>query len=73
MLRDAPSAIDRAVADRRHEQLITGYLDWRAPPRPKLVRFDLRVCWRSGAMGLPWPRRREVEAGRLAVRQIVSN
>jgi two-component system osmolarity sensor histidine kinase EnvZ len=81
MLRDAPSParIDRAVADLADmNKLITGYLELarttQAEPR---VPIDLAVLLEEVAAdaGLQWSGVTpcEVEAGRLALRQIVSN
>ncbi len=81
MLRDAPSAtrIDRAVADLAEmNKLIAGYLELARTTQPETkVRFDLAGLLEEVASdaGLPWPGAVpcEVEGGRLAVRQIVSN
>ena len=81
MLRDAPSParIDRAVADLADmDQLITGYLELaRTTQAEARVRVDLAVLLDELAAdaGLAWPGAAscEVEAGRLALRQIVSN
>ena len=81
MLRDAPSSarIDRAVADLADmNKLITGYLELaRTTQAETKVRFDLAGLLEEVAAdtGLPWPGTTPcmVEAGRLAVRQIVSN
>jgi two-component system osmolarity sensor histidine kinase EnvZ len=81
MLRDTPSAarIDRAVADLADmNRLITGYLELaRTTQAEAKVRFDLAGLLEEVAAdaGLPWPGAApcEIEAGRLAVRQIVSN
>ncbi len=81
MLRDAPTAvrIDRAVADLADmNKLISGYLELaRTTQAETKVRFDLAGLLEEAAAdaGLPWPGAApcEVEAGRLAVRQIVSN
>ena len=81
MLRDTPSParIDRAVADLADmNRLITGYLELARTTQPEQkVRFDLAVLLEEVAAdtNLPWPGAApcEVEAGRLAVRQIVSN
>jgi two-component system, OmpR family, osmolarity sensor histidine kinase EnvZ len=81
MLRDAPSParIDRAVADLADmNKLITGYLELARTTQPvKKVRFDLAGLLEEVAADtdLSWPGAApcEVEAGRLAVRQIVSN
>ncbi|MCL5059621.1 MAG: ATP-binding protein [Candidatus Thermoplasmatota archaeon] len=81
MLRDAPSPtrIDRAAADLADmNRLITGYLELARTTQaePKL-RFDLAVLLEEVAAdaGLSWPGAApcEIEAGRLAVRQIVAN
>lgn len=81
MLRDAPSParIDRAVADLADmNRLITGYLELaRTTQAESRVRVDLAVLLEEAAAdaGLAWPGAApcEVEAGRLALRQIVSN
>ena len=81
MLRDAPSTarIDRALADLVDmNRLISGYLELARTTRPEpKVRFDLAALLGELAAqtGLAWSDRApcEVEAGRLAVRQIVSN
>ncbi len=81
MLRDAPSParIDRAVADLADmNKLITGYLELaRTTQAEARVRVDLAVLLQEVAAdaGLAWPGAAscEVEAGRLALRQIVSN
>ncbi len=81
MLRDAPSParIDRAVADLADmNKLITGYLELARTTRPeRKARFDLAELLEEVAAdsNLPWPGAAPcmVEAGRLAVRQIVSN
>ncbi|MBW8329888.1 MAG: HAMP domain-containing protein [Thiobacillus sp.] len=81
MLRDAPSParIDRAVADLADmNKLITGYLELARTTKPEMkVRFDLAMLLDELAAdaGLPWPgsAQCEIEAGRLAVRQIVAN
>jgi two-component system osmolarity sensor histidine kinase EnvZ len=81
MLRAAPSEarIDRAVADLADmNRLIAGYLELARTTQPETkVRFDLAELLKDVAadMGLEWPDAApcEVEAGRLAVRQIVSN
>ena len=81
MLRDAPSAarIDRAVADLADmNRLITGYLEiartTQAEPR---VRFDLAGLLEEAAVdaNLSWSGAAPcmIEAGHLAVRQIVLN
>ena len=81
MLRDDPSParIDRAVADLADmNKLITGYLELARTTRPEQkARFDLAGLLEevSADANLPWPGAAPcmVEAGRLAVRQIVSN
>jgi two-component system osmolarity sensor histidine kinase EnvZ len=81
MLRDAPSParIDRAVADLADmNKLITGYLELaRTTQAEAKARVDLAVLLEELAAdaGLAWPGAAscEVEAGRLALRQIVSN
>jgi len=81
MLRDAPSPkrIDRAVADLADmNQLISGYLELARTTQPVAkARFDLAGLLEAVAAdaGLQWPAVApcEIEAGRLAVRQIVSN
>jgi two-component system, OmpR family, osmolarity sensor histidine kinase EnvZ len=81
MLRDAPSParIDRAVADLADmNKLITGYLELARTTQAEVrVRVDLAVLLEEAAAdaGLAWPGAAscEVEAGRLALRQIVSN
>jgi two-component system osmolarity sensor histidine kinase EnvZ len=81
MLRDAPSParIDRAVADLADmNKLITGYLELaRTTQAEPKVRIDLAVLLEEVAAdaGLQWSgvASCEVEAGRLALRQIVSN
>lgn len=81
MLRDAPSParIDRAVADLADmNRLITGYLELaRTTQAESRVRVDLAVLLEEAAAdaGLAWPGAAscEIEAGRLALRQIVSN
>jgi two-component system osmolarity sensor histidine kinase EnvZ len=71
--------IDRAVADLADmNKLISGYLELaRTTQAETKVRFDLAGLLEEAAAdaGLPWPGVApcEVEAGRLAVRQIVSN
>ena len=71
--------IDRAVADLADmNKLITGYLELARTTQPvQKVRFDLAELLEEVAAdtGLSWPGAApcEVEAGRLAVRQIVSN
>jgi len=81
MLRDdsSPARIDRAVADLADmNKLITGYLELaRTTQAENRVRFDLALLLEEAASdaNLPWPGVAPcmVEAGRLAVRQIVSN
>jgi len=81
MLRDAPSAarIDRAVADLADmNRLITGYLELaRTTQAAMKVRFDLAGLLEEVAAdaGLSWQGAVpcEIEAGRLAMRQIVTN
>lgn len=81
MLRDAPSParIDRSVADLADmNKLITGYLELaRTTQAESRVRFDLAGLLEEAAAdaNLAWPGAAPcmVEAGRLAVRQIVSN
>ena len=81
MLRDAPSParIDRAAADLADmNKLITGYLELaRTTQAETRVRVDLALLLEEAAAdaGLAWPGAAscEVEAGRLALRQIVSN
>jgi two-component system osmolarity sensor histidine kinase EnvZ len=81
MLRAVPSQarIDRAVADLADmNKLITGYLELaRTTQAEAKVRFDLAGLLEEVAAdaGLPWPGAApcEVEGGRLAARQIVSN
>ena len=81
MLRDAPSParIDRAMADLADmNKLITGYLELaRTTQAENRVRFDLAGLLEEAAVdaNLAWPGAAPcmVEAGRLAVRQIVSN
>jgi len=81
MLRDAPSPvrIDRAVADLADmNKLITGYLELaRTTQAESRTRFDLAGLLEEAAVDadLPWPGAAPcmIEAGRLAVRQIVSN
>lgn len=71
--------IDRAVADLADmNKLITGYLELaRTTQAEKKVRFDLAALLEEVAAdtGLPWQADApcEIEAGRLALRQIVSN
>ena len=81
MLRDSPSParIDRAVADLAEmNRLITGYLELaRTTQAETRVRFDLAGLLEEVAADadLEWSAAApcEIEAGRLAVRQIVSN
>ena len=81
MLRDAPSAarIDRAVADLADmNRLITGYLELARTTQAEMkVRFDLAGLLEEIAAdtGLSWQGALpcEIEAGRLALRQIVTN
>ncbi|OJW47063.1 MAG: two-component sensor histidine kinase [Thiobacillus sp. 65-1059] len=81
MLRDAPSAarIDRAVADLADmNRLITGYLELARTTQAEMkVRFDLAGLLEEVAAdaGLSWQGAVpcEIEAGRLAMRQIVTN
>jgi len=81
MLRDAPTParIDRAVADLADmNKLITGYLELaRTTQAESRVRFDLADLLEEAAVdaNLTWPGAGScmIEAGRLAVRQIVSN
>jgi len=81
MLRDDPNParIDRAMTDLADmNRLITGYLELARTTQPQQkTHFDLAGLLEEVAadMGLPWPGAApcEVEAGRLAVRQIVSN
>ena len=81
MLRDAPSParIDRAMADLADmNKLITGYLELaRTTQAENRVRFDLAGLLEEVAAdaNLTWPGAAPcmIEAGRLAVRQIVSN
>jgi two-component system osmolarity sensor histidine kinase EnvZ len=81
MLRDAPSAarIDRAVADLADmNKLITGYLELaRTTQSESRVRCDLAAVLEEVAAdaGLEWSGAApcEIEAGRLAVRQILAN
>jgi two-component system osmolarity sensor histidine kinase EnvZ len=87
MLRNASDAdnapnlarIDRAVADLADmNRLIAGYLELARTTQPEQkVRFDLAALLEELAaqVGQPWPGAApcEVEAGPLAVRQIVSN
>ncbi len=81
MLRDAPSParIDRATADLADmNKLITGYLELaRTTQTESRQRFDLAVLLEEVAAdaGLSWPGAVpcEIDASRLAVRQIVAN
>ena len=81
MLRDAPSParIDRATADLADmNKLITGYLELaRTTQTESKQRFDLAVLLEEVAAdaGLSWPGAApcEIDASRLAVRQIVAN
>lgn len=81
MLRDAPDSarIDRAVTDLADmNKLITGYLALaRTTQAEPKMRFDLADLLEEVAADadLPWPGAAPcaVEAGRLAVRRIVSN
>lgn len=81
MLRDAPSParIDRALADLADmNQLISGYLELaRTTQTEQKVHFDLGALLGEMALeaGLRWVDTAPcaVEAGRLAVKQIVSN
>ena len=81
MLRDAPSParIDKAVADLADmNKLITGYLELaRTTQSETRVRFNLVELLEEVAAdaGLEWSAAApcEIETGRLAVRQIVSN
>jgi two-component system osmolarity sensor histidine kinase EnvZ len=81
MLRDAPSAarIDRAVADLADmNKLIIGYLELaRTTQAEGRTRFDLAQLLEEAAVdaNLPWTGATPcmIEAGRLAVRQIVFN
>jgi two-component system osmolarity sensor histidine kinase EnvZ len=81
MLRDAPSParIDRATADLADmNRLITGYLELaRTTQTESKQRFDLAVLLEEVAAdaGLSWPGAApcEIDASRLAVRQIVAN
>jgi two-component system osmolarity sensor histidine kinase EnvZ len=81
MLRDDPSStrIDQAVADLADmNKLIAGYLELARTTQPETrVRFDLAGMLEEVASdtGLTWPGAApcEIEGGRLAVRQIVSN
>lgn len=81
MLRDdsSPARIDRAVADLADmNKLISGYLELARTTRAETKqRFDLTELLNEVAAeaGLPWPGASpcEVEAGRLAMRQIMAN
>jgi two-component system, OmpR family, osmolarity sensor histidine kinase EnvZ len=81
LLREAPSParIDRALADLADmNRLVSGYLELARTTRPEqTVRFDLAALLGELAAqaGIAWSPMApcEVEAGRLAVRQIVSN
>ncbi|HMM47043.1 MAG TPA: ATP-binding protein [Thiobacillaceae bacterium] len=81
MLRDAPdpARIDRAIADLEDmNRLITGYLELaRTTQAETPTRIDLALLLEEAAAdsGLAWPGATpcEIEAGRLALRQIVSN
>lgn len=81
MLRDdpAPARIDRAVSDLADmNKLITGYLELaRTTQGEAKARIDLADLLKEVAAetGVAWPGAAtcEVEAGRLAVRQIVAN
>jgi two-component system osmolarity sensor histidine kinase EnvZ len=81
MLRDDPNParIDRAMSDLTDmNKLITGYLELARTTQPQQkTHFDLAVLLEEVAADtrLPWPGASpcEVEASRLAVRQIVSN
>ena len=81
MLRDAPSParIDRSLADLADmNKLISGYLELARTTQPEQkARFDLAALLGELAAeaGVTWPGAAscEVEAGRLALRQIVSN
>lgn len=81
MLRDDPGStrIDRAVGDLADmNKLITGYLELaRTTQAETRVRFDLAGLLEEVAAdaGLEWPAAApcKIEAGRLAVRQIVAN
>jgi two-component system osmolarity sensor histidine kinase EnvZ len=81
MLRDDPNParIDRAMSDLADmNKLITGYLELARTTQPQQkTRFDLAGLLEEVAAdtNLPWPGAApcEVEAGRLAVRQIVTN
>ena len=81
MLRDdsSPARIDRAVADLGDmNRLISGYLELARTTRPEVrQRFDLAELLEEVAdeADLAWSGAApcEVEAGRLAVRQIVAN
>ena len=81
LLRDdpKPARIDRALADLADmNKLIAGYLELARSTQPQArSRFDLAVLLEEVAAdaGLDWPATApcEVEAGRLALRQIVAN
>ena len=81
MLRDDPNParIDRAMSDLTDmNKLITGYLELARTTKPQQkTRFDLAVLLEEVAADthLAWPgaSRCEVEASRLAVRQVVLN
>lgn len=81
LLRDdpRPARIDRALADLADmNRLIAGYLELARSTQPQArSRFDLAVLLEEVAAdaGLDWPATApcEVEAGRLALRQIVAN
>ena len=81
LLRDdpKPARIDRALADLADmNKLIAGYLELARSTQPQArLRFDLAVLLEEVAAdaGLDWPATApcEVEAGRLALRQIVAN
>lgn len=81
LLRDdpRPARIDRALADLADmNKLIAGYLELARSTQPQArSRFDLAVLLEEVATdaGLDWPPTApcEVEAGRLALRQIVAN
>jgi two-component system osmolarity sensor histidine kinase EnvZ len=81
MLRDAPNParIDRAMSDLADmNRLITGYLELARTTQPQQkTRFDLAGLLEEvvADTNLPWPGAAPclVEAGRLAVRQIVTN
>ncbi len=81
MLRDEPNQarIDRSLCDLAEmNTLISGYLELARTTRAEpATRFDLAALLNeiAAGAGLAWPGAApcEVEAGRLAVRQIVSN